>query len=183
AVARKLNTTGTLSRRAVAESIINNVRKTIIRARLADPQFYEQMSKLLDDLIRQSREDAAAYEAFLQQAEALAKRLHAGHPDSGVPAELHGKREATAVYNNLPNILAAGRATTDGAAGSAAVDEDERLRLALEIDRIMREQAPSEWKGDQAREAQVQNALFPLLNRDRAATSALFELVRNQPGY
>jgi type I restriction enzyme, R subunit len=32
-------------------------------------------------------------------------------------------------------------------------------------------------------EAQVLNALFPLLDRDRAATLALFELVKNQPGY
>ncbi len=181
AVARKLNESGRLSRNAIAEGIINNIRKTIVRDRLTDPQFYEQMSTLLDDLIRQSREDAAAYEAFLQKAEALAKRIYAKEPGGSVPAELHGRREATVIYNNLPQILAA--ADTDGAAESSAVDEDERLRLALDIDRVMREQAPAGWKGDQAREAQVQNALFPLLNRDRAATGALFELVRNQPGY
>jgi type I restriction enzyme R subunit len=29
----------------------------------------------------------------------------------------------------------------------------------------------------------VQNALFPLMNRDREATRALFDLVKNQPGY
>ena len=60
---------------------------------------------------------------------------------------------------------------------------DERVGLALEIDRVMRERAPAGWKGDQAREAQVLNALFPLINRDREATLALFELVKNQPGY
>ena len=53
----------------------------------------------------------------------------------------------------------------------------------LEIDMVMRERAPAGWKGDQAREAQVQNALFPLLDRDRDATRALFELIKNQPGY
>jgi type I restriction enzyme R subunit len=60
---------------------------------------------------------------------------------------------------------------------------DERLRLALEVDRTMREHAPAGWKGDQTREAQVLNALFPLLDRDREATLALFEVVKNQPGY
>jgi type I restriction enzyme R subunit len=60
---------------------------------------------------------------------------------------------------------------------------DERLRLALEIDSVIREWAPAGWKGDQAREAQVLNALYPLLNRNRDATLALFELVKNQPGY
>jgi type I restriction enzyme, R subunit len=53
----------------------------------------------------------------------------------------------------------------------------------LKIDAVMRERAPAGWKGDRAREAQVLNALFPLLNRDREATRALFELVKNQPGY
>ena len=56
-------------------ALINNVRKTIIREQLTDPQFYEQMSKLLDDLIKQNRAAAAEYEAFLRKAEALVKRL------------------------------------------------------------------------------------------------------------
>ena len=76
-----------------------------------------------------------------------------------------------------------GRARAAGVAEPHAEYGDERLRLALEIDRVMRERAPAGWKGDQAREAQVLNALFPLLNRDREATLALFELVKNQPGY
>ena len=142
------------------------------------------MSKLLDDLIKQSREDAAAYEEFLRQAEELVKRLVTKHSDDDVPTALHGRPEATVIYNNLPQILAASRAPVDGLAEAMSSDyEEERLRLALEVDRVMREQAPAGWKGDQAREAQVLNALFPLLNRKREATRALFELIKNQPGY
>jgi type I restriction enzyme R subunit len=183
AIARKLNEKGTLSRNAIAEGIINNVRKTIIREQLTDPMFYEQMSKLLDDLVKQSRADAAAYEEFLRKAEALVKRLAAKQPEEGIPAALHGKREATVIYNNLPRILLAGRTTPPEVAEPRAEYGDERLRLALEIDRAMRERAPAGWKGDQAREAQVLNALFPLLDRNREATLALFDLLKNQPGY
>jgi len=183
AIARKLNEKGRLSRNAIAEGIINNVRKTIIRDQLTDPRFYDQMSKLLDDLIKQSRADTAAYEEFLRNAEALVRRLAAKQPDEGIPAALHGKREPMVIFNNLPRILAAGRAKTTGAAEPDVEDAEERARLALEIDLVMRERAPAGWKGDQAREAQVLNALFPLLNRDRAATLALFELIKNQPGY
>ena len=183
AIARKLNEKGKLSKNAIAEGIINNVRKTIIRDQLTDPRFYEQMSKLLDDLIQQSRADAAAYEEFLRQAEALVKRLASKQPEEGVPAALHGKREATVIYNNLPRILAAASASVAGVAEPRPEYGDERLTLALEIDRVMRERAPAGWKGDQAREAQVLNALFPLLDRDREATLALFEIVKNQPGY
>jgi type I restriction enzyme, R subunit len=183
AIARKLNEKGKLSRNAIAEGIINSVRKTIIRDQLTDPRFYEQMSKLLEDLIKQSRADAAAYEEFLRKAEVLVKRLAAKEPDEGVPAALHGKREATVVYNNLPRILAIAQAQADRAAESPPEYGDDRVRWALEIDRTMREQAPAGWRGDQTREAQVLNALFPLLNRNRDATLALFELVKNQPGY
>ena len=175
AIARKLNEKGNLSKNAIAEGIINNVRKTIIREQLTDPRFYEQMSHLLDDLIQQSRADAAAYEEFLRQAEALVRKLAAKQSDGEVPAALHGKRQATIIYNNLPQILAAGNA--------AGPDEEGRIRLALEIDRVMSEQAPAGWKGDQAREAKVLNALFPLLDQNREATWALFNLVQNQPGY
>jgi type I restriction enzyme R subunit len=182
AIARKLNEKGKLSRNAIAEGIINNVRKTIFREHLTDPRFYEQMSLLLDDLIQQNRADTAAYEEFLRKAEALVKRLAAKHPEAGIPAALHGKHEATVIYNNLPRILVAGAVQAAVAEPDPAAD-DKRLKLALEIDRTMREQAPAGWKGDQAREAQVLNALFPLLDRNRAATLALFELVKHQPGY
>jgi type I restriction enzyme R subunit len=182
AIARKLNEKGKLSRNAIAEGIINNVRKTIIREQLTDPRFYEQMSLLLDDLIQQNRADAAAYEEFLRKAEALVRRLAAKHPEAGIPAALHGKPEATVIYNNLPRILAAAAVPAAVAEPDPAADQ-KRLKLALEIDRTMREQAPAGWKGDQAREAQVLNALFPLLNRNRSATLALFDLIKHQPGY
>jgi hypothetical protein len=47
AIARKLNEKGKLSNNAIAEGIINNVRKTIIRDQLTDPKFYDQMSKIV----------------------------------------------------------------------------------------------------------------------------------------
>ena len=64
------------------------------------------------------------------------------------------------LFNNLPRILAA--ATRDPSK-CPAEDEDERVSLALEIDLAMRERAPAGWKGDQAREKQVLNALFPIM--------------------
>ena len=77
AIARKLNEKGKLSKNAIAEGIINNVRKTIIRDQLTDPRFYEQMSKLLDDLIKQTR--AARH----------LRRLLADHLDHGLMELAH----------------------------------------------------------------------------------------------
>ncbi|QOY86159.1 type I restriction endonuclease subunit R [Paludibaculum fermentans] len=183
AIAQKLNQKGKLSRNAIAEGIINNIRKTVIRGQLTDPRFYEQMSKLLEDLIKQSREDTREYEEFLRQAEALVRRLAANQSDDGVPPALRGHREAIVIFNNLPQILAAGRPDSADESEPGPDDETERATLALEIDRVIREHAPAGWKGDQAKEAQVKNALFPAMKRNREATLALFELIKNQPGY
>jgi len=174
AIARKLNEKGKLSRNAIAEGIINNVRKTIIRNQLTDPRFYAEMSKLLDDLIKQSRADTAAYEAFLTKAEDLAKSIV--QKDAGShPAMLNGYPGAIVLFNNLASIPA----TTF----QCPADEDGKAVLALQLDRAMRENAPAGWKGDDAREKQVLNALFPIMSRDRQSTQAVFEIIKNQPGY
>jgi type I restriction enzyme, R subunit len=170
-----------LSHNAIAEGIINNVRKTIIREQLTDPRFYAQMSDLLDDLIKQSRADTAAYEEFLRKAEELARKLAAKGAHDDVPAALHGRPAVIAIYRNLPEIL--GVPAEARVAGTTGGYNPELITLSLNIDRTMREQAPAGWKGDQAREAQVLNALFPLLDRNRPATLALFELIKHIPGY
>jgi type I restriction enzyme R subunit len=175
AIARKMNEKGKLSKNAIAEGIINNVRKTIIRDQLTDPRFYEEMSKLLEDLIKQRRNETLAYEDFLQKAEALVNRLASKQPTAGVPVPLHGKPEAIVLFNNLASIPA----TTF----QCPVAEGDKAKLALEIDLAMREKAPAGWKGDDTREKQVLNALFPLMSRDRTATQAVFEIIKNQPGY
>jgi type I restriction enzyme R subunit len=182
AIARSLNQKGLLSKNGIAEGIINNIRKTIIREQLTDPRFYAQMSLLLDDLIQQGRGEAAAYEEFLRKAEALARQLVAKGGQDDLPAALHGRREAIVIYRNLPRILAAGLGGASTAA-ERADDTDPNIALALNIDQTMRERAPAGWRGDEPREAQVLNALHPLMGRNRAATLELFELLKNQAGY
>lgn len=180
AIAKKLNEKGKLSRRSIAEGIINNVRKTIIRDQLTDPRFYEEMSKLLNDLIKQKCDETDEYEEFLRKAEALVKTMAKGHTDTGVPAELKGKREAIVLFNNLGTILA----RHDGHISDNTPEYRQKLvTLAMALDDAMREHAPAGWKGDSARESQVLNSIFPLMNRNRGATQAIFDIIKNQPGY
>jgi type I restriction enzyme R subunit len=141
AIARKLNEKGKLSKNAIAEGIINNVRKTIIRDQLTDPRFYAQMSKLLDDLIKQSRADAADYEAFLKKAEELVKRMATKDTVTGVPAVLHGKPEAIVIFNNLASIPC-GESWVAREGGP--MEQEERATLALRIDQTMREHSPKD---------------------------------------
>jgi type I restriction enzyme R subunit len=180
AIARKLNAKGTLSKNSIAEGIINNVRKTIIRDQLTDPKFYAEMSKLLDDLIKQSRSDAAAYEDFLKKAEELVKRLASKNPGCDVPVSLQGNAEAIVIFNNLPDILNIGSSILQE---EGPVQREEREKLTIRIDQSMRNDAPARWKGDQPKESIVKNLLFDLLGKNREAMQAMFEIVKQQPGY
>ncbi len=176
AIAQKLNAAKKMTKKSVADAIINNIRKKIVNERLTDPKFYDQMSKLLDDLIKQSREEAEAYEKFLRDAEALAMRMATKDDgDNSLPASLKGNKEAKVVYHNLADL----EATTF----TCPEDTDARAKLALDIDTAVRNEAPAGWKSDQVRAARLLMAINVLLNRDRAATLAMFEILRNQPGY
>jgi type I restriction enzyme R subunit len=183
AIAKQLNHKGKLSKNAIAEGIINNIRKTIIRDQLTDPKFYEEISKLLEDLIEQKRDDAKSYEKFLKSAEELVKKMAGKTPSMGTPAVLHGKPEATVIFNNLSSILADPMCSMMKEEGPDEIQKN--AALALEIDLTMREQAPAGWKEDidGPRGRQVLNALYPLMSKDKAATQALFDIIKNQPGY
>jgi type I restriction enzyme R subunit len=183
AIAKKLNQKGKLSRNAIAEGIINNVRKTIIRDQLTDPKFYDEISKLLEDLIQQKRDDTEAYEKFLRQAEALVKKMAQHGAASDVPAALTQKPEAAVLYRNLPDILAKMTPLTSAVAEPAGQYGDETLTLALALDKAIRQHAPANWKGDEVKEKLVLNALFPIMSRDPVATQAIFDIIKNQPGY
>ncbi len=182
AIAQKLNEKGKLSNNAVAEGIINNVRKTIIRDQLTDPRFYEQLSKLLEDLINDWRNETLSYQGFLEQAELLVKKMGQGQGSGEIPAKLQGNRAALVLYNNLPDILA-----SNGDAWAVDDDAPDRkdrlLGITLDIDKVMLNEAPADWNGDSARESQILNALFKVLGRNRNATSAVFELIKQQADY
>jgi len=50
---------------AVAETIVNNVRKTIVDERAMNPKYYYRMSSLLDAPIEQRHQDAIEYADYL----------------------------------------------------------------------------------------------------------------------
>lgn len=175
AIAKKFNQKGKLSNNAIAEGIINNIRKTIVREQLTDPKFYDEISKLLEDLIKQQRDDTAAYKQFLQKVEELVKKM-ATKNTGNYPRVLNGHPEAIVLFNNLASI------STDKTFVCPTNDND-KAALALKLDQAMREQAPANWYGDDVREKQVLNALFPIMSKDQTATQAIFEIIKNQPGY
>ncbi|MCY4227137.1 MAG: hypothetical protein OXF20_05470 [Gammaproteobacteria bacterium] len=114
-----------------------------------------------------------SYEEFLQKAESLVRKMQGRTSAEEHPSVLNGHPLAAVLFNNLPSIPAD--------SFQFPQDVDKRADLSLEIERVMRESAPAGWKGDDIRERQILNALFPLFNRDSTATEAIFDIIRNQP--
>lgn len=62
-------------REAMAETIENNIRRLIIDEMAVNPKYYEKMSQLLDALIKQGKQEAMNYKAYLARVVELSKRV------------------------------------------------------------------------------------------------------------
>ena len=160
---------------AVLTSLL--ARRTIIRDQLTDPKFYNQMSTLLNDLIRQKRDDTASYEQFLRDAEALVNRMAHKDPELTVPEVLQGNSEAIVLFNNL--------ATIEATTFQCPEDESEKAAIALQLDHVMRTKAPAGWNTNtkDPRAKEVLNEIHRIMSRDNKATLAIFDIIKNQSGY
>lgn len=163
------------SKDAVAETIENNVRSKLVREQLNDPEFYERMSQLLDEVIRYRREHAEKYAEYLKKMAELVQQVHDGQTDD-TPEVLKGNPAMRALFNNLR------MATTDGVSDAGA-EQNARLELANQLDAAIRAARPADWRGHQARENIIKQALLPLLDNDVAEVERIFAVIKQQADY
>ena len=60
---------------AMAETIENNVRRTIVDENPVNPKYYEQMSALLDELIELRRQKVIEYQEYLARIRELSRKI------------------------------------------------------------------------------------------------------------
>ncbi len=163
--------------RAVAETIENNVRSTIIREQMNDPAFFETMSALLDEVIQARKQNAIEYAAYLEQIAQLAAQVVRGHASDMPPAlDTEGKR---ALYNNLPEP---DRPGVSEAAAPYGADDNPRVSLALQLDAAVKAARPDGWRDVPAKEQIIKRALYQVL-KDVAEVERLFSIVKAQSDY
>lgn len=127
------------SKGAVAETIENNVRSKIIKDHLMDPAYFDEMSKLLDEIIKQRRAEAIDYEEFLAKIAALAVKVQTGKSDETPDGlKTSGQR---ALYNNLGK------------------NED----LALILDRAVKQVRRDGFRGNQPKEMEIKAEIYKQL--------------------
>jgi type I restriction enzyme R subunit len=146
------------NRDAVAETIANNVRSKIIKEQLNDPAYYNKMSTLLDEIIRDLKARRLGYEQYLKQIAELAKQVWTGQAET-MPERLNtpGRR---ALYNNL----------------------GENEELALQIDEVVKKARPDAWRGVLTREQVIKAALYGIL-RDVNEVERIFLIIYQQQEY
>ncbi|GAC13212.1 type I restriction endonuclease subunit R [Aliiglaciecola lipolytica] len=147
---------------AMAEAIENNVRKTIVDENPVNPKYYDSMASLLDEIIKQRREQAISYQEYLEQIRALAKKVvnptensSQSYPESvDTPAK-------QAIYDNFGN------------------DEV----LATKIDTAVRYTKKAEWLGDRFKEREIANAIRAESGGYDVNIDDLMELIKAQKEY
>ncbi|MGA6829216.1 type I restriction endonuclease subunit R [Nitrospira sp. NS4] len=168
---------------AIAETIENNVRRKIIKEHLSDPAYYEKMSALLDEIITARKAKAIEYEQYLKRIAELARKVEAGQAED-TPEPLKKSPALRALYNNLKKTQGAPPEADRAAEAQAEYHAagDPTLRLVLKIDEAIRKVRPDGWRGVQAREQVIKQALYDVL-RDVAEVERIFLIVKAQAEY
>ncbi|MDQ0575268.1 type I restriction endonuclease subunit R [Agromyces albus] len=145
---------------AAAETIVNNVRKTIVDERALNPRYYDKMSELLDALIEQRRQDAVDYKAYLEQLLVLATKV--------------GKKESDTVYPEWAKS-GAQRALVDFSFPDSS--------LAIVVDYTVMHQKEHGWVGNRMKERALARELRRALPDGFDRFEELFELVKARDEY
>lgn len=145
---------------AAAETIINNVRKTIVDERALNPRYYDRMSELLDALIQQRHQAAVDYKEYLQRLLNFVTKVGKGETDMVYPAwAKNGAQRALVDFVFTPS------------------------GLAIEVDRTVNDQKEHGWRGNLMKERRLARELRKVLPTDFDRFEELFELVKARDEY
>jgi len=128
------------NKEAIAETIENNVRKKIIKEHLIDPAFFEDMSKLLAEIIKERKAKALNYEEYLKRVAELVKQVNEGKSEE--TPEILKEPAQRALYNNL--------------------GKDENL--AMQVDKAVKKVKRDGWRGNLAKEREIKAEIYKILS-------------------
>lgn len=153
------------NREAMAETIENNVRRLIIDEMAVNPKYYDKMSKLLDALIEQRRQEALDYKEYLRQIVELARQVARREQQSSYPKGIETPAQQ-ALYDNL----------------------GQDVTLTLQLDQKIRDVRRADWRGNKFKERELRRAIESVLgaqvhDRDIPDLDTVFQLVKSQNDY
>jgi len=147
------------NKEAAAETIENNVRRLITDEMITNPKYYENMSVLLDELIKQRKEQVISYEEYLNKVVQLAKQAKNPSNSSKYPKTINTPARR-ALYDNL----------------------DCNEELAIIIDEEIKATKPDNWRGTKIKMRVVEKVIKKHI-KDEEMVNKIFEIVKNQGEY
>lgn len=146
------------SKEATAETIENNVRRKIIKEHLIDPAYFEEMSKLLNEIIKERRANAVSYEEYLKKIAELAKRVNTMIRDD-LPARIQTPAQR-ALYSNL----------------------GKNESLAIEMDEAIKRVKKADFRGNPQKENEIKAEIYRIL-KDKNEVERIFPIIKQQNEY
>ena len=168
---------------AVSSTIENNVRRLIIDETPVNPKYYEKMSRLLDDLIRQRKQEALEYKEYLARMVELAKKVHSPETDASesYPSTINTSA-LRSLYDNLEGVEGSG-VKLQQSDFPVESNEDVSEEKAIALDKAIRQVKRDDWRGHILKERQIRNAIRSELDGNEDLINAIFEIVKHQDEY
>lgn len=152
---------GKKPKEAVAETIENNVRKVIIEDRQTNPKYFERMSQLLDELIRQRKDEAITYEMYLEKIKELAEKISRPSETSSYPDTLKTNAKR-ALYDNL----------------------DQNESMAIAVDAVIQATKLDGWRDGGIKERKLKLAVLAVLpEKDKERIDEIMDIIKAQREY
>ena len=150
------------NKKLAAETIENNMRKLIVDQRDINPAYYDNISKILSDLIEKRKEGINDDEKHLQELEKVVKdyRGEISGENSKYPERIKGSFARQALFDNLNN----------------------NEELAVALDEIIRVNKPDEFRKTKQKQRKLKSAIAKKLE-DASLTDKIFEIVLKQDEY
>lgn len=171
------------NREAMAETIENNVRRLIVDEMAVNPRYYEKMSQLLDDLIKQRKQEALNYKAYLARVVELSKQVCQPEVQSSYPPGITSGA-LRALYDNLEDVDDAVLEVREPQPHYGSGPRlGGRAARAVALDQAIRGVKKADWRGNKFKEREVRNAIRSELGGTEDSIDKIFEIVKQQREY
>ena len=157
------------NREAMAATIENNIRRVIVDRTEINPRYYEDMSRLLDELIRQRRQEAINYQQYLSEVTELSRQVD--EPPAGDYSPNINTQARRAIFDNLGDDI----------------PDYQRESMAISIDYAIIHARSDEWRGTKFKEREVRNAIARVIRDefgyDTIDIDKIFNIAESQAEY
>ena len=140
----------------MAETIENNIRRLIIDEMPTNPKYYEKMSVLLEELIRQRKDEAQEYKKYLATLADLIKKVTKPDGSKDYPKAMNTKGRR-ALFDNL----------------------NRDAKLALQVDEAILAVKKDDWRGNRQKEKEIIIAISEYIS-NKEEVNKIYEIVKAQ---